>query len=120
MRRAPFAAGSDTSQEAADSLDEVVLAEQEAQVYGAVHRAEYGLTCDEAEILLRMPHQSASARLRELVLQGHLVVTPERRRTRRGRFAHVYRTRQWFEAQMAEAMRIIRMSSFVYQRGKQQ
>jgi len=49
-----------------------------------------GSTCDEAEEGLDMKHQTASARLRELVLKEFIVDSGMRRRTRSGRGARVY------------------------------
>lgn len=49
-----------------------------------------GATCDEVEVTLNMRHQTASARIRELVLAGRLIDNNERRRTRSKRWANVY------------------------------
>lgn len=50
----------------------------------------WGRTCDEVEYALAMRHQTASARIRELVLAGRLIDSGERRLTRSGRRAAVY------------------------------
>lgn len=50
-----------------------------------------GVTCDEAEAVLRRGHSSVSARFHEAVHAGLLVATGERRRTRAGRGASAYR-----------------------------
>ena len=50
-----------------------------------------GATCDEVEVALGMLHQTASARIRELVQLACLIDTGGRRRTRRNRPAAVYR-----------------------------
>ena len=47
-------------------------------------------TCDEVEVALRLRHQTASARIRELVIFGMLVDSGARRPTRSGRQARVY------------------------------
>lgn len=49
-----------------------------------------GATCDEIEAGLGMLHQTASARVRTLVLKQELVKTTDRRRTRQGMRAAVY------------------------------
>ena len=51
-----------------------------------------GLTCDEIEAKLGLKHQTASARLRELVDGSELVRTTEKRPTRSGCNAAVYMT----------------------------
>ena len=66
-----------------------------------------GATCDEVEVALGMLHQTASARIRELVQLACLVDTGGRRRTRRRRPAAVYRLtadahRAWQEAVTAD------------------
>jgi len=56
----------------------------------------YGATCDEVEQALGIPHQSASARIRELFLKGQIDVAigldswPVQRRTRSGRKAYAW------------------------------
>lgn len=49
-------------------------------------------TCDELEALTGLAHQTASARLNELANTGCIVRTDERRKTRSGRSAWVYRS----------------------------
>ena len=53
-------------------------------------RGELGATCDECEYVLEMPHTTASARIREAVLEGDLVDSGRRRQTRWGALARVY------------------------------
>jgi hypothetical protein len=81
-----FVAGSDTSEAAAKSIAAPSL---RARTYAYLVDAEDGLTSDELEVLTGWPHQTASARLRELVLAGLARDGRERRRTRNGRFAVV-------------------------------
>jgi hypothetical protein len=81
--------GSDTSQEAAASMD-LFAAPCRASVYQFVRAAPEGATCDEVEAALRMRHQNVSARLRELVLGGAIRDSGERRPTRSGRRARIY------------------------------
>lgn len=49
----------------------------------------HGATCDEVERWLDYPHQTASARITELVRSGRLVRTDRTRATRTGRKASV-------------------------------
>lgn len=49
-----------------------------------------GATCDEVEVALGLRHQTASARLRELVLKGAIKDSGARRLTRSKRKAAVY------------------------------
>lgn len=91
----PFVSGSDTSTDAARSMDPHA-ARCRASVYHAVKEAPNGATCDEIEATLRMRHQNVSARLRELVLANAIVDSGARRPTRSGRNARVYVvTRDW-------------------------
>lgn len=83
-----------TSKEAAMSMAGKAEAQREA-VYEHVSTAQLGATCDEVETVLGLPHQSASARLWELCgnnqLPARIVKTEEKRKTRTGRNARVYR-----------------------------
>lgn len=88
--QAPRVRGSDTSAVAGDSMQEH-LSRLQAQVFEAVRSAkEQGLICDEVEELLVLKHQTASARLRELVLKGLIVDSGQRRLTRSRRPAVIY------------------------------
>jgi len=53
-------------------------------------RGKHGLTCDEAEIRLELKHQTCSARFTDLVKDGRLTRTEERRPTRSGCPARVH------------------------------
>lgn len=89
--RPGYVRGADTSHDAADSLADSVLSRLRAQILGWIngHR-DRGATCDEVEADLHLIHQTASARIRELVLMGRLYDTGRRRPTRSGRQARVY------------------------------
>lgn len=95
-RKTPFVSSSEPSREAADSVAEETP-NLRAKVFNFVFsRGDDGATCDEVEIALGLRHQTASARCRELVLQGRLMkrldmVTGKslRRPTRSGRKADV-------------------------------
>lgn len=50
-----------------------------------------GATCDEIEHLLALSHQTTSARCRRLAVLGRIVDSGERRKTRSGRNAVVWR-----------------------------
>ncbi len=88
--KAPSVAGSDTSEAAADSVQSA-SGRLRAVVFAHVKRCGAGgATCDEVEAALEMRHQTASARVRELVLGGHLRDSGQRRQTRSGRNAAVW------------------------------
>jgi hypothetical protein len=89
--RPGYVRGSDTSAAAADSLDDKKLTQLRGRVYAHVKAlAAKGATCDEVEVAMNLPHQTASARLRELQLGGFVHINQEKRKTRSGRAAHVY------------------------------
>jgi hypothetical protein len=93
--RPGYVRGSDTSHDAADSLDESALTALRAKIFAVIDvRGEYGATCDEIEVALSMRHQTASARVRELALGALIFDTGQRRSTRSGRGARVYCTRR--------------------------
>ncbi|HCU25405.1 MAG TPA: hypothetical protein DF383_10320 [Deltaproteobacteria bacterium] len=54
-------------------------------------RGEIGATCDEAEQKLNLSHQCCSARIRELYQDGLIEDSGERRKTRSGRKAIVWK-----------------------------
>ena len=87
-QRPGFVRDSDNSRAAADSFDESDLSRQKQLIMGCYHARQNGLTCDEIEVALGF--QTASARIRELVLNGFLVDTGRRRQTRSGRPARIY------------------------------
>lgn len=59
-------------------------------------RADVGATCDELEQAYGMPHQTVSARLREMALSGSIVDSGHKRKTRSGRNAIVWHaTKGW-------------------------
>jgi predicted transcriptional regulator len=88
---APFARGSETSEEAARSV-EVDARTLRGIVLAFIRgRGERGATCDEIEVELGLRHQTASARIRELVQADYLADRQARRSTRSGRRAVVWR-----------------------------
>jgi hypothetical protein len=75
-----------TSQAAAHSLDADSL---RAKVLDFIKSRSDGATSDEVEIALGLRHQTASARIRELVLMGRLRKPGNTRKTSSGRSAEV-------------------------------
>lgn len=88
--RPPFVRGSDTSEEAAESVIGIT-GKLRRMVYEEIWRASDGRTCDEVEERLGMRHQTASARIRELSQKGHIRDSGLRRTTRSGRPATVWK-----------------------------
>jgi hypothetical protein len=85
----PFVGGSDTSLAAALDYEKFLKADM-SRVYNCVLASLDGMTCDEVEVFLSMRHQTASARLRDLVLANMVYDTGVRRKTRSGCTARVY------------------------------
>lgn len=91
--------GSDTSYAAAEGIRDSAEALRR-KIFDEIKRRGYlGLTCDEAEVLFTMRHQTASARIRELVLKNLAFDSERRRVTRSGRFAIV-----WIDHRFAKEM----------------
>ena len=91
LRRPAFAVGSDTSFHAAESMRqgaETLRAKVFALIFAAGKK---GMTCDELEAATGLRHQTASARVNELHRDKHIKDSGERRRTRSGRYACVWR-----------------------------
>lgn len=87
---APYVKHSPTSRAAAESV-EPQLARLERVVFGIIVAAgAYGATDDEIEIATKLPHQTASARRRGLVLGAYIRDSGETRPTRSGRKATVW------------------------------
>ena len=76
----PFVKGSDTSRAAAEKVYDYI-----------VSRGDYGATDDEIAVSLELRHQTASPRRRGLVIMGAVYATEERRPTRSGQTATVWR-----------------------------
>jgi hypothetical protein len=88
----PFEIGSETSAAAAESIAAGELARLEAVVF-AVIKAQ-PRTCDAVEAVTGLAHQTASARIRGLVLRDRLVDSGARAQTRRGRSAVVWQVKR--------------------------
>lgn len=82
--------GTDTSLEAAKSIRGDTSRLRSIVLRAIRARGPRGATCDEIETELNMRHQTASARIRELVLAGHVVDSQQQRKTRSNRNAVVY------------------------------
>lgn len=85
-----YARGSDTSKEAAESIvkDSGRL---RMMVFNDIRRAgKNGRTCDEIEARLELRHQTASARVNELMRAERIVDSGARRKTRSNRNAVVW------------------------------
>lgn len=86
-----FHKGADTSVEAQKSADFNERARTKLAIMRQLrHRAELGMTCHEIELVLGLQHQSASARITELVRDGYIKDSGQRRYTRTNRKARVY------------------------------
>jgi hypothetical protein len=87
--RPPFVKGSDTSEDASDSMVHDAAGIR-GRVLAAITESSDGLTCDQVELALVLRHQTASARVRELALLGSIADSGRRRPTRSGRGAAVW------------------------------
>ena len=88
--------GIETSQEAAESIGDLLQGIRKA-IYELLREFPCGLTCDEVEQRINLKHQTASARLNEMVEMGHATFRvnqetnkPFTRKTRSGRNARIY------------------------------
>lgn len=83
--------GAATSRDAfAKTPDKVRMAQRLAIVKAIEATGAAGMTCDEVETALSLPHQTASARISEMLHQDVIRDTGRQRKTRRGRGARVY------------------------------
>ena len=92
-----YVAGSDTSLMAAENIAPMVTKLQNMVLDVVLAKGTDGATCDEVEVALEMPHQTASARINELkeddVEAGRpqmLYDSGKRRKTRHGQLATVW------------------------------
>lgn len=87
---AKYEPSSDTSKEAAKSIVPH-LTELHLKVLSVfTDQGDFGATCDEVEILTGLLHQTASARINELVDKKEIIKNGKKRRTRSKRRAAVY------------------------------
>ena len=64
----------------------------QARILKVLHANPRGFTCDEAEVLTGMSHQTCSARFAEMKAKGWLISANEQRLTRSGSKADVWRS----------------------------
>lgn len=86
----PHVAGSETSLEAAQKIAESAGAVRHCIWRHILAYGTGGQICDEVEDALDLLHTTASARIRELTLDGRLIKTARKRLTRSKRSAFVY------------------------------
>ena len=87
-----FVKGSDTSRDAARSVDNADKVTKQRTILALLQKHEPGgLTNDELEVITGWLPQSVTARSRELEMQGEIYKSDVRRRTRWGRTAVVRR-----------------------------
>ena len=98
--RLPFAQGSDTSAEAADSMKDHAD-RLRREVYNNISLSIMdGRTCDEVEDAMSERHQTISARINELRDGGLIVDSGFRRKTRSKRKAVVYVATKYYTEEM--------------------
>jgi len=92
-----YVAGSDTSLMAAENIAPMVTKLQNMVLDVILAKGTEGATCDEVEVVLEMPHQTASARINELKEEDAGISRPQmlfdsgkRRKTRHGQLATVW------------------------------
>lgn len=85
-----YARGSRTSFKAAVDMLPRAQGKREQCLAEIARNGEYGATCDEIQAALGMLAQTASARVRELVLKNLIRRTDRERMTRNGKAASVY------------------------------
>jgi hypothetical protein len=93
--RRPYVRGSDTSQAAAESMEESAPSMRERVLRFIAAAGEAGTTDDAIEAALGMRHQTASARRRDLVLDGFIGESGRRGKTRSGRSATIWVQTCW-------------------------
>lgn len=89
-RRPPHDPTSASSTEAAEAKEPTVEVDRLRVLDLLEAVGPIGATCDEAEEVLALAHQNASARFRELEKAGEILRSPRFRPTRLGRAAQVY------------------------------
>lgn len=91
---APRHRGADTSVEAFSATPTHVRTRQRDDILHFIkQRGSLGCTCSEVEDALSLSHQAASARITELHALGLIAFSDDRRKTKSGRPARVYRAR---------------------------
>lgn len=89
---ANFHHGASTSVDAFRSTPETSRQAQRETIFRYIlDSGSNGATCDEAEAFLKVSHQTASARITDLLEAGRIHYGTETRKTRAGKSARVYR-----------------------------
>jgi hypothetical protein len=86
----PFVAESETSKEAAHRMEPNAATLRADVLRFFVYRGERGATDEEVQTYLPLASNPARPRRRELEIGGYVVRTDSCRKTRAGRWAHVY------------------------------
>jgi hypothetical protein len=84
----------DTSVEAFQTTSDSTRHAQRSRILEYIRSCAKGATCDEVEVALHLNHQGASARITELSALSLISHGDERRKTRAGKSARVYRISQ--------------------------
>lgn len=87
--KAPYVKGSDTSQAAAESVEDTAVSLCTLILKYIKYSAD-GMTCSDVEEQLLLRHQTASARLWDLRRRGHIVDSGKRRPSSSGRASTVW------------------------------
>lgn len=87
----PYVRGSETSKAAADSMKGIAMSKERQVLYLFRSDSSVGYTDDDLERILEEKHQTVSARRRSLEKKGIVYATEEKRKTRSGRAARVYK-----------------------------
>ena len=82
--------GAETSSEAYATTTKGARAAQGLKVFLFIEGRPHGATCDEAEAVLGLSHQTCSARITELQAKQKIRFGAEQRKTRAGRNVRVY------------------------------
>ena len=82
--------GANTSVEAFESTPKEKRETLRAAICGFIGRAATGVACFELEVVMDLSHQTASARISELLRDNQIHYGEEKRKTPSGRNARVY------------------------------
>jgi hypothetical protein len=85
------------------SLDETTKEALQDQIEALVSEAPSGMICDDVEVAMGLRHQTASARITELLASNRLIRTALRRETRSGRKAGIVVTPANWRPEMGRA-----------------
>ena len=89
--KAPYQRGSETSKMAAKQVEKTAASMLEQVYQWLLTRRNHGATSDEIAANMGIVNATAGARRRDLELMGAVIKTGERRQTRSGGWAEVYR-----------------------------